>query len=111
MGSLLRIPLALVMLACLSLPSHSRGESLLADKTPTLDSIARNCMACHGERGVGVSDAMPTLAGLDRHHFITLLQDYRDGKTPATIMNRLMQGFSDDDISRLADYFQELASR
>ena len=106
MNHLLRITLCFGV-ACLCFPSHAATDTLLDDKTPTLESIARNCMACHGERGIS-QGGMPSLVGIDKAQFIALLQDYRDGKGAPTIMNRLMQAFSDDDIRRLAQYFQDI---
>ncbi|MBC6444780.1 MAG: hypothetical protein GDA50_05010 [Alphaproteobacteria bacterium GM202ARS2] len=84
------------------------ADTVTEDKTPTLESIARNCMACHGGRGISRSPLISSLVNIDKERFIALLQGYRDGTTPATVMNRLMQGFSDDDIRALADYFQAI---
>ena len=52
--------------------------------------------------------AMPSIANLPYDELKTILQEYRDNERDATIMNRLMQAFSDDDIHRLAEYFSNV---
>ncbi len=68
--------------------------------------LAANCANCHGtdgrnQPGVG----MPALAGLSRAYFVEQMNAFRAGTRAATIMHQIAKGYSDDQISRLADYF------
>ena len=48
---------------------------------------------------------MPGLAGLSRPYFIEQMNAFKAGKRQATIMHQISKGFSDEQISVLADYF------
>ena len=88
-------------------PLHGGTASIADDKTPSFATITRNCMACHGYQG-RTDSAMPSIANLPYDELRNILQEYRDNKRDATIMNRLMQAFSDEDIHKLAEYFSSI---
>ena len=76
--------------------------------TPKIDKHARNmaasCAACHGTNGNSVGGA-PVLAGLDKTHFITQMNNFKSGARPATIMNNHAKGYNDEEIVQLATFF------
>ncbi|MBC6497555.1 MAG: c-type cytochrome [Alphaproteobacteria bacterium GM7ARS4] len=80
--------------------------AIAEDKTPSIESIARNCMACHGREGESVTPMMPSIRGMAHDDLVATLRAFRDNTKDATIMNRLMAPFSDNDIENLARYFQ-----
>jgi len=68
--------------------------------------VAAVCANCHGTDGKATSTGrMPGLAGLSRPYFIEQMNAFKSGKRQATIMHQLSKGFSDAQISALADYF------
>ncbi len=71
---------------------------------PTVEAIARNCMACHGEGGISPGN-MPTISGKSKDWTIRRLKEFRSGDREATIMGRIMKAFADKDIEAMADYF------
>lgn len=74
------------------------------ENTPLL---AQSCAGCHGQAGEGVG-AIPTIAGYDRDAFITVWEEFRNNERQATIMNRIAPGYTDDEVSILADYFASI---
>lgn len=48
---------------------------------------------------------MPTLAGQDRQTLLASMRAYKSGERSGTIMPQLMQGYTDDELQQLADYF------
>jgi len=69
--------------------------------------IAQGCAGCHGQSGAGMG-AVPRIAGYDREAFITTWEAFRNDERPATIMNRIAPGYTDEEVAALADYFSQL---
>lgn len=91
--------LAAVAIAVLS------AMPVLADEAAPL--IAQGCAGCHGQNGAG-QGASPAIAGTDRETFLRIWAEFRANERPATIMNRIARGYSDDEVAALADYFASL---
>ncbi|MGL4575680.1 MAG: c-type cytochrome [Burkholderiaceae bacterium] len=66
--------------------------------------LAANCANCHGTKGQAVG-GMPSLAGQSRDYLVKQMQDFRDGKRPATIMHQLAKGYTDEQIVLIAEFF------
>ncbi|MFV0280178.1 MAG: c-type cytochrome [Rhodoblastus sp.] len=69
--------------------------------------MALACAACHGPNGSSLGPTTPTIASLSVDYFVMSMKDYRDGKRPATVMDRIAKGYSDADIEEMAKYFQK----
>ena len=86
-----------VWLALMSLPL---GSALAADAPPG----AAACSGCHP-----VSRSIETLAnrliGRTPADIVTAVQAYRSGQRPATVMDRIAKGFTDDEIKAIADWY------
>jgi sulfide dehydrogenase cytochrome subunit len=91
---------AVVLAAALVLAGSAQAE----EPGPTTETIARNCMGCHGLNGKSPG-ADPTIYGKSADYLVQRLAEFRDGKRDATVMNRVMKGFADEDIRGLADYY------
>ena len=59
---------------------------------------ATTCSGCHGGGG------MIAITGRDPVAMTAQLEDYRSGKLPATLMNRLVKGFSPAELHAIADW-------
>lgn len=70
----------------------------------TTQQMAASCFTCHGTYGQS-QGGTPSLAGIDRQHFIRQMQDFKSGARPATVMHRHAKGYSDTEIEKLAEYF------
>ena len=95
--SILAVALAMVM----------AGIVPMAADTPAPPLIAEGCAGCHGQSGAGMGQ-IPRIAGYDRTEFIHVWQEFRDDARPATVMNRIARGYTDEEIATLADYFSTL---
>ena len=81
------------------------APELAADEAAPL--IAQSCAGCHGQAGDGEPPILP-IAGYDRDAFVRVWEEFRSDARPATIMNRIARGFTDDELAELADYFSSL---
>ena len=68
-------------------------------------SLAATCFTCHGTEGRSVDSVPPSLAGQNRDYLLKQLQEYRDGKRPATIMHQHAKGYTDEELRRIAQAF------
>jgi cytochrome c553 len=67
-------------------------------------NLAAACANCHGTHGVS-QGGIPGLAGEPRAQISRLMQEFRAGKRPATVMHQLAKGYTDEQIEALAAYF------
>jgi cytochrome subunit of sulfide dehydrogenase len=67
-------------------------------------NLAANCTGCHGTNGVSAG-VIPTLAGMERSRMVLLMQEFRDGKRPATVMHQHAKGYTDAQIEAIAAWF------
>ncbi len=75
---------------------------------PDIEPLARTCNGCHGIVGVSVAAPIPSLAGLPKEYLKTIMKQWKYGERTAITMDRIVKGFSDDQIDGLAEYFAKL---
>lgn len=68
--------------------------------------LGLSCTACHGTNGHSPG-SIPTIAGKTPDFIANAMRDFRDGKRPATVMNRLAKGYTDAQIDALAAYYAQ----
>jgi cytochrome c553 len=69
-------------------------------------SMAATCANCHGTDGHALPGAaVPGLAGRPRDELLQQLLAFRNGSRPATIMQQIAKGFSENQLQQLATYF------
>jgi cytochrome c553 len=68
--------------------------------------LAATCANCHGTAG-RAQGAVPALAGQSKADLIQKMNDFRDGKRPATIMHQLAKGYTAEQIDALAGWFAQ----
>ena len=77
-----------------------------ANLTPlSVRSLAANCSACHGTNGNSVGGAVGGLAGLDKDYFVNQMKLFKEGKREATLMHQISKGYSDAEITAMAEFF------
>lgn len=69
--------------------------------------LAEGCAGCHGQAGEGQYD-IAHIAGYDREAFLRVWAEFRANERPATIMNRIAPGYTDEEVAKLADYFSSI---
>ncbi len=68
------------------------------------EMIAAQCNGCHGFNGQS-KGAAPAINGLPESYIVSSMQDFKADKRPATIMNRIAKGYTDQEIENVADYY------
>jgi cytochrome c553 len=85
------ILLAVVMIA---VPTWALGDS---------PPGAASCLGCHP--ATADDGPVPALAKFPAAQIVTALQAYRSGTRPATVMDRIAKGFSDEEIDAIAKWY------
>lgn len=67
--------------------------------------LAKSCTACHGEKGISISPAFPSLAGQLPTYLYKQLQDYSDGSRQNPMMSGMAKSLSKQDAADLAAWF------
>jgi cytochrome c553 len=74
--------------------------ALAADAPPG----ASACSGCH-PAGSGVDTPVKRLRGQDAAQIVAAVAEFRSGKRPATVMDRIAKGFTDDEIRAIAAWY------
>ena len=87
------------------------APAVMAQQQPLLSSVAvaaATCANCHGTDGRSPG-LIPSIAGQPKDRLLQRLQDFKAGIDPrATVMTRLMKGYSEEELRELAGYFSEV---
>ena len=77
-------------------------------QTPPDANLARNlaatCANCHGTNGQARGEMKP-LAGAPAERTIALMNEFKAGNLPATIMHQIAKGYTDEQLRLIAGYF------
>jgi sulfide dehydrogenase cytochrome subunit len=99
-------PLLVLALVC-----GAASDAVAQQPDPNLGrNLAAACANCHGTNGVSRA-AVPGLAGRDPSEIARLMQDFRSGKRPATVMHQIARGYGDDQVEAIAAYFAAQKAR
>jgi len=80
----------------------SIAAAVVAAAEPPAGAAA--CSGCHPS-SARVASPVPRLAGLDRAAIAKAMQDFRSGQRPATVMDRIAKGFTDEEIQAIAAWY------
>ncbi len=93
---------SLALAAIVALGAHA---ALAQGTDPNLGrNLAATCANCHGTDGRSAGGT-PTLAGTSSADIVRKMQDFKAGRTPATVMHQLAKGYTDEQIALAADWF------
>jgi sulfide dehydrogenase cytochrome subunit len=76
------------------------GGAMAADAPPG----ASSCSGCH-PASRSVDTPVKRLIGGNPAEIVAALQAFRAGQRPATVMDRVAKGFTDDEIKAIADWY------
>ncbi len=65
---------------------------------------ATSCSGCHPAKP-NIDTPVPRLAGQDPTRVVAVLRAFRSGQRPATVMDRITKGFSDEEIAAIAAWY------
>jgi cytochrome c553 len=80
----------------------SIAAAVAASAEPPAGAAA--CSGCHAA-SPGVTTPVPRLAGRDRADIVKAMQEFRSGTRPATVMDRIARGFTDQEILAIAAWY------
>lgn len=66
---------------------------------------ATSCSGCHTAKE-GASP-VPVIVGRPVGELMTAVAEFRSGKRPATVMDRLLKGFTDDELRDIAQWLAD----
>jgi cytochrome subunit of sulfide dehydrogenase len=66
---------------------------------------AASCSGCHPAHA-NAGTPVPRLAGQNAGEIVAAMQAFRSGQRPATVMDRIAKGFSDDEVKVIAAWFE-----
>lgn len=95
-------------LLALILASGGWMQSAFAADPHHARSLAATCFTCHGTDGRSVNSVPPSLAGQNRDYLLKQLQEFSDGKRPATIMHQHAKGYTHEQLDLIAGYFASI---
>lgn len=75
------------------------------ETSPTGEALAHTCAACHGTYGRLEDDHFVPLAGMKPEQFIDSMKAFKDLKRPSSIMSHIAEGYSNQDIERMSEFF------
>ncbi len=67
-------------------------------------NLAATCANCHGTNGASVGE-VESLAGKPKDEIVRKIQEFKSGARPASIMQQLTKGYTDEQIDSLASWF------
>jgi len=76
------------------------SAALAADAPPG----ASSCSGCHPVSR-SVDTPVKRLVGANPADIVGAVQEFRSGKRPATVMDRIAKGFTDDEIKAIAAWY------
>jgi len=76
------------------------GAAAAADAPPG----ASSCSGCH-PASQSVDTPVKRLVGRKPEDIVAAVKAFRSGEKPATIMDRIAKGFTDDEIKAIADWY------
>lgn len=91
--------------AVVALPFAISGPAAAQDAP----SGALSCSGCHQPPGAG--GALPSLAGRPAEEIVAALAQFRSGERPATVMDRIAKGFTDEESRAIADWLAQGGER
>jgi sulfide dehydrogenase cytochrome subunit len=65
---------------------------------------ASSCSGCHAASPT-VATPVPPLVGREPAEIVAAMQAFRSGQRPATVMDRIAKGFSDDEVAAIAAWY------
>ncbi len=65
---------------------------------------ATACTGCHAA-SAKVDTPVPRIAGTNAGAIVKAMQEFRSGQRPATVMDRIAKGFTDEEVRAIASWY------
>jgi cytochrome subunit of sulfide dehydrogenase len=70
---------------------------------------AASCLGCHP--AAADDGPVPALAKMPARQIVVALRAYRSGTRPATVMDRIAKGFSDEELDAIAQWYARASKK
>jgi sulfide dehydrogenase cytochrome subunit len=91
-----------------ALATGALAISALAQAAPPSPAMLSNaCAGCHGTNGGSAGPTMPSLAGQSKEATEVAMKKFKSGERTGSIMGRLAKGYSDAEITAMAEFFSK----
>jgi cytochrome subunit of sulfide dehydrogenase len=100
-----RLASALTLGSMMSMAVTMMAEAVPAAAQSMAPPGATACSGCHGPGASGA--AVPPLHGRPSEEIAAAMQDYRTGQRPATVMDRIAKGFTDEETRAIASWLSQ----
>lgn len=89
----------------------AKVEAIMAiDGDPAYgEYLGGECATCH--RRSAPAEGIPQISGMDEHHFVRAMVEYREGVRANEVMRTTAARLSDEEIAALAAHFTEREPR
>ena len=67
--------------------------------------LSETCAGCHGTDGASVGPATPSIGGMNAEYFTEVMKGFKSGEVYSTIMGRIANGYTDEEIGLMAGFF------
>lgn len=67
--------------------------------------LSNTCAGCHGTNGAAAGPSIPSIANMDAKIMVSMMKQFADGSRPATIMDRVAKGYSDEELHKIGAFF------
>ena len=106
---------AAALSGCETQTSEEQGAAQQAsasaeDVDPRGEILALSCASCHGTDGKSVG-IMPGFYGKSAPYLKTALMEFKNDERYSTVMGRHAKGYTDEEITLIADYFGGLSQQ
>ena len=87
--------------------AYFAGKPIVSEGKPagTPPQAATLCVSCHGQDGVAIAPAYPSLAGQHEDYIERAIDEYRKGGRKNPIMKGFAAQLKDEDVRVIAEYF------
>ena len=66
-------------------------------------NMVSNCFSCHGTDGRSAG-SIPSITGISAQQALVVLQGFKSGALPSTVMTRHAKGYTDAELEAIANY-------
>jgi sulfide dehydrogenase cytochrome subunit len=95
------------LIVCVSSVAFAAEEKKPLMSGASASMLANTCAGCHGTNGASAGPATPSISGISGVYFEEIMKGFKSGDIPSTIMGRIAQGYSDDEIKAMSEYFSK----
>lgn len=86
------------------------ASAVQAQEISRAQVIASTCYTCHGTYGVSPG-SIPSIDEISAARMTSILQGFRSGQRASTIMTRLINGYTEQEMAEVAQYIGNLQKK